>query len=468
MDRQFHNEDFERLLRDNANQYRMYPSEKVWKGIDSALHSRRKWYGITTLSMLLITATIISLYVSNNNHEKEQIVNNTNLTTKENELSQKLNFLNKETTISKTEPENVRKNIAVAPAFIKTSPNDYHLNKIQPKAIPSASQEVNSKQVHLASELVTISENSKNNHYTLTPKTTLDIPEINKEENLAVEFKSGQEIQIPSVKIDDKINSTNQVYNEILAISSKDAAIQTTKKHAKLTAQFYLTPTFSYRTLTENKRSYLNGSFGYIQVDVNNLVKHKPAIGFEFGLEGRYKLFNGVSLKTGLQFNINRYDIKAYSYSTEIATVAVNGRYRTDSLSSLSNFRNFNGYNPKWIENFYFQVAMPIGAEVILGKIRKINWGISATVQPTYVIGDRAYMISSDYKNYAKYPDLMRRWNFSSGFEAFVSYSTGKIKWQIGPHARYQHLSSFVSVYPVKENLFAVGFKVGASINKKK
>ena len=41
MERQFNNGDFEKLLRDNANQYRMYPSEKVWKGVHSALHTRR-------------------------------------------------------------------------------------------------------------------------------------------------------------------------------------------------------------------------------------------------------------------------------------------------------------------------------------------------------------------------------------------------------------------------------------------
>src|SRR6478736_4416821 len=52
MERQFNNGDFEKLLRDNANQYRMYPSEKVWKGIHSSLHTRRRWYGLTAAIML--------------------------------------------------------------------------------------------------------------------------------------------------------------------------------------------------------------------------------------------------------------------------------------------------------------------------------------------------------------------------------------------------------------------------------
>jgi len=67
MDRKFNNVDFERLLRDNANQYKMYPSEKVWKGVNSALHSNRKWYGITALSLLILISTGLGLFFFTNN-----------------------------------------------------------------------------------------------------------------------------------------------------------------------------------------------------------------------------------------------------------------------------------------------------------------------------------------------------------------------------------------------------------------
>src|SRR6187401_2796555 len=65
MERQFNNGDFEKLLRDNANQYRMYPSEKVWKGIHSALHTRRRWYGLTAGIMFLVTSSIVSIIIYN-------------------------------------------------------------------------------------------------------------------------------------------------------------------------------------------------------------------------------------------------------------------------------------------------------------------------------------------------------------------------------------------------------------------
>jgi hypothetical protein len=44
MERGFYNEDFEQLIKQKADQYRMYPSDKVWKGVFRSIHKRRKWY----------------------------------------------------------------------------------------------------------------------------------------------------------------------------------------------------------------------------------------------------------------------------------------------------------------------------------------------------------------------------------------------------------------------------------------
>ena len=92
--------------------------------------------------------------------------------------------------------------------------------------------------------------------------------------------------------------------------------------------------------------------------------------------------------------------------------------------------------------------------------------GVAGTIQPTYVLNDRAYLISTDYKNYAEVPRLTRHVNLSTGFETFVNYTSGKTKWQIGPQVRYQILSSYHNKYPIKENLFDFGLKVGVTLNK--
>ena len=44
MEKKFYHTDFEDLIKEKADQYKMYPSDRVWKGIDRSIRSRRKWY----------------------------------------------------------------------------------------------------------------------------------------------------------------------------------------------------------------------------------------------------------------------------------------------------------------------------------------------------------------------------------------------------------------------------------------
>jgi hypothetical protein len=55
MERSFYNDDFEELIKQKSDQYKIYPSDKVWKGINGSLHSTRKWYW---LSFVLFIAGI--------------------------------------------------------------------------------------------------------------------------------------------------------------------------------------------------------------------------------------------------------------------------------------------------------------------------------------------------------------------------------------------------------------------------
>ncbi|HUQ96296.1 MAG TPA: hypothetical protein VM010_01435 [Chitinophagaceae bacterium] len=237
--------------------------------------------------------------------------------------------------------------------------------------------------------------------------------------------------------------------------------------------QLFFTPTISYRRLTENK-SYLRGvpqSSNSVSLaalyDVNNVVTHKPDMGLELGFAYKYPISKRIKLRGGMQFNINRYDIKAFTYVPERTTITLNTRLRgIDSVNTMSSYRNFSGGRADWLQNFYFQVSTPIGVEVSFSPAKKTRFGMATTIQPTYVLGDRAYLISTDYKNYSQVPWLIRRWNVNTSLETFVSYSSGKLRWQVGPQVRYQLLSSFVEKYPVKENLFDFGMKVGVSLNK--
>src|SRR5215510_13988160 len=55
MERNFYNDDFEHLIKQKADQYKMYPSERVWKGVYGSLHSRRRWYWLGLGFVLLLS-----------------------------------------------------------------------------------------------------------------------------------------------------------------------------------------------------------------------------------------------------------------------------------------------------------------------------------------------------------------------------------------------------------------------------
>jgi hypothetical protein len=109
---------------------------------------------------------------------------------------------------------------------------------------------------------------------------------------------------------------------------------------------------------------------------------------------------------------------------------------------------------------------VPIGLELKLLGNRKTYMGVSGTIQPTYILSNKAYLLSTDYKNYAEIPSLTRKWNINTGFEVFAGYSTGKLNWRVGPQVRYQAMSSYKKNYPVQEHLFDFGLKLGLLLNK--
>ena len=453
----------------------MYPSEKVWKGIHSALHTRRRWYGLTAAIMFLVTGSLISLFIFNNDTPAKQNLSESKISVDKKQPQTKTTGANAEsirlfapaasgvkvnTTSGNKTPgpgSSFFNNLAFnSPQRItKEQPGDQNLNDLPALSIPE-----------LVVENAGADEESIINPEHLTfdlPLINYDRSSVEKEGNMIEGSMEERNIDLQNTLI---ATTEQTMQDAISALASEKVTLNPTRKQARVTAQIYFTPTVSYRKLTENKRVYNSNSVYVPIIDLNNLVKHKPAMGLEFGIEGRYSIGPNFSIKSGIQFNINRYDIRAYSHPTEIATVALNSGYGVDTMATTTNYRNFNpSTTANWLENFYFQASIPVGAEMILSDKKNFRWGISATVQPTYTIGDRAYVISSDYKNYAKFPDLMRRWNVSTGIGTFVSYSTGRIRWQVGPHLRSQHLSSFVSALTVKEKLYSIGLKVGATLD---
>ena len=76
MQRDYNNRDFEQFVKQNADQYRMFPSENVWQGINNALHTRRRWYGLGLALLLLMTGTAVTLVMVSTPANKQVSKNN--------------------------------------------------------------------------------------------------------------------------------------------------------------------------------------------------------------------------------------------------------------------------------------------------------------------------------------------------------------------------------------------------------
>ena len=441
MERNFNNE-FERFLKENADQYRMYPSAKVWSGIYNTLHTRRKWFGLGII-LLLLTGSLVTVLVTRSP---------------------------KETGLSVNRPVTTEKRLAphsqIAPAGKHIVENKFPINSTL--AATTENRQVISNNIFYGTPGNDLTTDENTLHFnepaTNSEPLAIDITDELTDQDFINNARSQKISTYPR-----KFTASNPFDWTIESVLNSFRP----PKHKRFAFQLNFTPTISYRKLSANKaflrsaNQQANAPFSFAALyDVNSAVTHKPDIGLELGFTEKYSLASNFRVKAGLQFNVNRYDIKAFNYQNEFTTIALKTNAGVDSVLTTSSHRNFSGYKSDWLQNFYFEISAPVGIEIDIAGDDRVQFGVAGTIQPTYILGDRAYLLSTDYKNYAEVPWLIRRWNISTGLETFVSYSTGKMKWQVGPQIRYQLLSSFVEKYPVKENLFDFGLKVGVSLNK--
>ena len=476
MENNYSNRDFEQFVKQNADEYRMFPSEKVWNGVNNALHTRRKWTGFGLAFLLLLTGGAVSwvmtMYpVSKKSQDIASI--------KSNKPAAESEAATQESVIVPTKKEKIVKKLPGILPFSEDQTSGQHIMTGRtPVAIPVDIQTV-------------IKQSAADNPTTIAPPHT---EQVERSERNISAFPSARVKQADPAGSPSMTILNNEALYSPVAISEKPAGRENTftlpaaaeppltiesvvnsfkheRVRKKLSWQIFITPTISYRKLGVNtafNNATGSGSpFSPALADVNKAVTHKPDIGLQLGFTTKYPLTKSVNIIGGLQFNVNRYDIKAFSSTGEMATIGLStSAPGNSSVVAYTRYRNFNGVRADWLKNLYYSVSAPIGVEVkVLGN-KKTNFGVAGTIQPTYVISNGAYLLSTDYKNYAKVPWLTRNFNLSTGFEAFVNYTRGNTQWQIGPQVRYQFMSSFENKYPVKENLFDFGVKIGVTLNQ--
>jgi len=449
MERNFYTDDFERLIRQKADQYKMYPSDQVWKGVYKSIHGRRRWRW-AGLAILLLS---IGVYTGNyylSDKPASRLANNIqasiSATTEFPEHpatpERWINPINKPAVTNNAIKNNIRQSqliidnsVAIVPVY-STENSQVIINADAEDLVRNA----NIESISIAQK---------------QPSLTTD--------QIAAD-------KLPATFADAASESVLKEDQQGINWLEEYAVFQLTPPKAqRIGIQVHFSPTVNYRKLTgtnlytpEVKNIPLSPN---IVGDVDQYVKHRPALGFELGTNLMYRVSKHVTLKTGIQFNYSRYDIEAYSAPIpEIATIALNNQtFVNDTISRYSRIRNLSGYEQEDLSNQYFQLSMPIGVEYkVLGSGR-LQLNVAGTIQPTYLLNRNSYLITTDFKNYTREPSLVRRWNVNGGLEAYISYYTGSVRWQVGPQFRYQLLSTYSRKYPIKEQLMEYGFKVGVS-----
>jgi hypothetical protein len=476
MESNYSNRDFEQFVKQNADEYRMFPSEKVWSGVNNALHTRRRWTGFGLAFLLLLTGGAVSWVMTMYPVSKK---------------SQDIASIKSNNPVADSDSPSQE-------STIKSPAKEKAVKKL-PGILPFTDEQVNSQQTQTGEQTVLLPSDIQAGAVIAVADHPSTIAPSNPEPAERIE-KGSTALPVARVKQADpagspslNIANTEALYSPVaisektsgrehnitlpgmpeppLTIESVVNSFKHERVHKRLSWQIFITPTISYRKLGVNTAFDNAMGTGYpfspALTDVNKAVTHKPDIGVQLGFTARYPLTKSVNLRGGLQFNVNRYDIKAFSSSGEMATIGLNSPVPGhSSVVAFTRYRNHSGYQTDWLKNLYYSISVPIGVELkVLGN-KKTNFGVAGTIQPTYVISNGAYLLSTDYKNYAKVPWLTRNFNMSTGFEAFVNYTRGNTQWQVGPQVRYQLLSSFENKYPVKENLFDFGVKIGVTLNQ--
>lgn len=459
MERDFYTDEFEELIKLKADQYRMYPSEKVWKGIKRSLHSnkRKYWFGFALLLTGLSYFGIDQLIVSP--PAKQIIKPAAGIASEDKQQAKIVPF---EQIIPGSLDETGSK--AIAPEKVEHSPVS---NPIVQGQVAQENQGTQDPTAGFDALLVVAEtpSNLESGGLLLETSPPRQFPIIGLD-------RPQHTILISPITADQ--SKTQAVEEDIQKINwLQEYAVYELSpvKPQRINWQLSFAPTMNYRRLIGRNNANMQSSSRNIPIalniegDLDKLVNHKPALGFELGSYLVYGVNHNLALKGGLQFNYSRYEIQAYSSATERATISLNSinGIGTSSISNLTQLRNFGGYAVQDLQNQYFQLSIPLGIEVNLLGSSKLQLGVAGTVQPTYLLNRTTYLISSDYKNYTKEPSLVRRWNVNTSAETFVSYKTAGLKWQVGPQIRYQLFSSYTDKYPIKEYLIEYGVKIGVT-----
>ena len=542
---------FEDFIQKQSDDFRMYPSRRVWHSVYNNLHPGRKWPSISMCIVLLTTLFLVGYLNTRDTHGTiaQTQLTNTNIVNRSTYSANSFSILSNESFLSaldlnsKTDNLTAKNKVAppstylANPTFTTVKSNspvavnksisnsnivaDENLSAINSKAtLINSHRLLNTTQSGLTSPASKVYVNDvtgssvvykvqASNKPTFAITTTnnnvaAEKSMIANEENLTEKEELSQvlnkrlsnENDINVIAMQDEATSKNSITESALAKISIGTAgtplanktninpddrswienyalynkPATKKWKGRVETQAYITPSVVYRQLHDNaagKNRGLNSNNSSINnTDVNNSVTQSPSLGFEMGFNWLYQLPKGVKLKAGFQLNYTRYAIHAFDNHHPTATSLSMNRSTNDVLYEVfrsTPYSNRVGLDAVKLHNQTVQISIPMGLDIKLAGNDNFEWYAGATIQPTYVVTGKSYLLSSDRRNYVKDNSMLNHFNMNAGFETYLSFKKDGYTLQVGPQLRTQLFSTNSKMFTIEERLQGYGLKIGIS-----
>ncbi|MEP6675336.1 MAG: hypothetical protein ABJA78_09275 [Ferruginibacter sp.] len=520
MEQKFYTDEFEKMLKDKSDDFKMIPSRRVWHSIYNDLHPSRRWPSVA-MSLLLIGILLFTGYLNTGNSRnsgalsnspENKVLSGSDKNVNEQESQEKIASADNPVTDVNREADAIhsantaqnifshhtntdhpassvnRNNSFNSSAYTNPGVRGNHnirrvLNNAAPGnnviTNPENGQQISSgiadNNERNSEKPVTVinNEQSDRSFGTITPEISSVIilgqikttdPSVAGKENNA----EGPTDKNLSTAVLNKKNSANtelKAWMEDYALHNKPAR----NRWKGLTSwELYATPSLTYRRLSNNSKydvavPALNNQ-GPLNASADSKLAHKMSLGLELGGNIVYSFAKNFRFKTGVQLNYTDYNIDAWETNHPVlTTITLNDEnsgypYLVSKSTSLS---TITGLSEVTLHSKTYQVSAIAGLDVKLYGSEKINWYAGATVQPSYIAGGKVYLLSSDHRNYVADNSMLRKFNLATAFETFISYKSGSYTWQVGPQFRYQLMSTYDKKYNQQENLFNTGLKFG-------
>jgi hypothetical protein len=493
MENENYQDEFEQFLQDEVKQHRMYPSDHIWKNIRTEMHGYSAWPALTFISLFIITTLTVSTLLIN--HPAQFLVkspsalNNRAITKAPKTFMLDVNTQESpiENYFQQTTPEQLIANAYTEP----TQNNIDRENTISSVDIYNTSSSLLSHTDELAPQI--INAPNKINPASLSNQSNADVT-ANMASSLSIEktvsgiednpAKTAVEV-IAEGQTQTLINTTQQKPEKITSVDDylRDFGYTADKtphrKVSKFGFQIYVTPSTSYRTLSDEKVKEviqataasssvisqiapLSVNYATYSNNVNHVVRHRPAMGLELGFAVLYSMSDRIKFKTGLQLNVRQYYIETFqSRTNDLTTLSVINQRGVETINFYSPYNNNTGYKQTELDNKLYQVSVPIGIQWDMIKGKHFGINTEASVQPTLTLNTNTYLLTTDYNHYTDGSEFIRKWNINTSLGLNLTYKSGSTSWQIGPQIRYQHLPTYSNLYPIKEFLIDYGVRLG-------